>query len=51
MSDILEEASIIITFDNGYTIYPEDLVDFYNEFCTDKMSAQEIANLYMGRDK
>ena len=50
MPDVLEEASIIITFDKGYTVYSEDLVDFYDEFCNEKMSAQEIADLYMGKN-
>ena len=51
MPDVLEEASIIITFDNNYTVYPEDLVDFYDKFCNERMSAQEIADLYMGKNE
>ena len=47
IDELLKEAATLITYDSGYTIYPEDLEYFYKEHCNTRMSATDIANLYM----
>lgn len=47
INELLNEAAALITYNSGYTIYPEDLEYFYKEHRNTRMSATDIANLYM----